>query len=354
MEPTRLPLLLRGNYQYVSAHQDTDFQLRMYSLGVERPSDMVPGDCIVIFTSSDDRETTELSLSLAAEGVRLVRVNSDDSELPVIEGIDDNGKLIVGSERLWPRVFWRRRFEIGSSERDDSPLVRAYRRTQLDALAETISDAASLRVNGRVACTSRLAQLRVAKESGFNTPRTVVTREVGTTAQELRNAWGDIFVVKPVGSHWTQHPSGVLNGTFPAVFRTDELSLEVTEPVPVLLQEYITHAFEVRVYVIGDHEPIAYRVDGKTTAQDLWVNQGRIDARSYTLPPTVSASIRALQSAMRIDMGAIDLLCGDSGRFTFLEVNLSGDWRYFEKAAGDRRVSESVLRFVSEQVQDEA
>lgn len=124
------------------------------------------------------------------------------------------------------------------------------------------------------------------------------------------------------------------------------------EPVPIIIQEYIPHTYEIRVYMIGN-QIIAYQVCGRNTAEELWTAAEKIHIEPFELPTYVMKSLYIFKSKMKFDIGAIDLLIDNNSKYVFLEVNLSADWHYYEKKAKNNQVSAAVQDFIVRSVRND-
>lgn len=168
------PILIKSKYNYRPIHRNTDFQMKMYSIGVQSPVTSTHVPCIVIFTSSDDREVSELSLNLAKKNIRLFRINSDDIEPSKIDYFTRSNEIVVNNEYLYPKLYWKRSFWLKS--RIDSE-VNTYVETQMEAFSDLLFEISDVSINRRVTKTNLLSQLNIAKASGLTVPQTMVTKK---------------------------------------------------------------------------------------------------------------------------------------------------------------------------------
>jgi glutathione synthase/RimK-type ligase-like ATP-grasp enzyme len=311
---------------------------------------------VVVATVRDDMEISALSLSLAAHNVRLLRLNVDD--LPDVDITTYVGdlELSLGEELLSPRVFWSR-YELYHPHRAlESPQTEAenilglYVSHHSSAFVRTIEELSPYCINEDATATGRLAQQRLAARSGVRIPETTVTRDIMRGWNRVSLNEQTQFVGKVIGEHWIEHPPGVLNGTFPQVFAEAELRDAAREPAPLIVQEYVRHSHELRIYAVGA-EIIAYRIAGKVAADALWTDPEGVWISPVVLEQNDADLVSDLIRSFNIDFGAFDLLVTAAGELVFLEVNLVGDWRFFEKAAGDTRVSDAVLNLILSKVQ---
>jgi hypothetical protein len=113
---------------------------------------------------------------------------------------------------------------------------------------------------------------------------------------------------------------------------------------PVIVQEYVEHDTELRVYYVDGHLE-CFEV-GKASPADPWLAPDRVTARLAATPPGVARDVRRLAAAMSLRYAAFDFLLRD-GRAIFLEANPDGDWRWLEAKAGQCPVTSAVGRMLS-------
>jgi hypothetical protein len=171
-----------------------------------------------------------------------------------------------------------------------------------------------------------LEQLRAARECGIAIPRTIVSTSV-KDAVKLGN--GNRVVVKAVSDHWVEGPPGLLRGAFPEAVDIDPAAEYENGAGPLVIQEYVEHVRELRVYAVGADQ-VGFEV-GKPSAAALWTSPEEVRIRATAIPEQVARMVRVLQQRLGIDYGAYDILLTEDGRAVFLEVNLTGAWLWFEE-----------------------
>ncbi len=299
---------------------------------------------MVVLTRSDDMEVSELSLGLAQRGVRLVRINRDDPAGRALGALRPDGIFHGQGEWLRTQAVWVRHFWDPGVRGDADRVHEAYVQEQLNALPGTLSEVGGAVVNAGSRITSRVAQVAAAGVAGFAVPPTVVTHDLSRAVAELGVGSGEDLVVKPLGSHWTSGGPGLLVGTFPVRVSVKEVCGRPLEPVPVIVQAYVAHESELRVFIVGG-VLLAYRVSGKSNARSLWDDSEAVRVESVDLGECLAGRVRSFVAEHRVDLGAIDFLVQEDGTPVFLEINLVFDWRYFQKNAGDTRVSDALCEY---------
>jgi hypothetical protein len=276
---------------------------------------------VLLLTRSADDEFTALARSLTAAGIPVLRLDAD--RLPTTR----LGELGT------PTVSWIRRFSRAAVPGGADP-AGSFAADAWTVLAAHLAGRAAHPLPGPP--IGPLDQLTGAAALGVRVPRWTVTGSPGTAGL------GGRVVVKTLGPHFTEPVPGTLYGAFPQVWAAAELAARPDPGFPVLVEEYVAHQAEYRVYAVGP-ELIAYRV-GKPDPASLW-RGGPVEITRADPPGPVATAARRLADAWRLGYAAFDFLVAD-GEPVFLEANLDGDWRWFEREAGDRAVTRATTALV--------
>lgn len=300
---------------------------------------------MIVFTESEDREISELSLALAKSGVRLVRVNCDDDDPIVIREIDNHGRIVTHHGMVFPKIVWTRRFWRYSGlgkvvSRNEN--VLAY--DQAEALRRLLEEACPQTINRRLTPQSKWHQLRVAESCGFDIPASILTGDFTGIEKRLGSR---MIIVKSLNDHWVRPGDDTIYGAFPVVLSANELVERcIVERVPLIVQEYLDIEAEVRVFVVGD-SIIAYRTGRRRTPGSVWFDDLPLNIETYRISQELKNKVRRFASKIGLDYGALDLACCRDGRLCFLECNGSqADWRYYEKNTGDSRVRCALVDYI--------
>ncbi|PSK27634.1 ATP-grasp domain-containing protein [Nocardia seriolae] len=344
MNEARLPLLLRASPFRVRARRSSlDFQFRVGHPSAREPDGSAP--CVTVLSRAADRELDRLSLSLAAKGIPMVRMDSDRCA-----GIDcrwdlETGILHWDSRAFHPIVVWRRYFAMEAVALPVGELAH-YGREQWAAWAMMLCGSRTHRINAAAepGRPDRLAQLDAARRAGLRTPATAVGTRTADAAALIPGR-ADL-IVKSLGAHAVEPEPGRLRGIFPRRVTRAELSAEcAVEPAPVIVQEFLTAAAELRIYLVGQRL-IGYRVT-RPSPEAIWTEPESIRVRRWAVPPPLATALSALGDEFRLDIAAFDLLDTADGP-VFLEVNPECDWMWAEHGAGAPEVSAAVHDLVAE------
>lgn len=121
------------------------------------------------------------------------------------------------------------------------------------------------------------------------------------------------------------------------VERKDFLEFQQKGECPILLQEYIDKAYDIRLTIVGNRI-FACKIDA--TQSDA----GRIDWRAYdlantphtayNLPQVISEEIIRICAQLNLDYATIDLCVNHMGNYYLLDINPFGKYLWIEYAIG--------------------
>ncbi|MFE9560574.1 hypothetical protein ACFYM0_05640 [Streptomyces sp. NPDC006487] len=246
----------------------------------------------------------------------------------------DTGLLHVSGRRVRPAVVWVRH---GSACALLAQATPAGSMTPLRAeswsgfLRQVSATAATALPGGTVVGPGQLAQ---ARGLGVRTPRTVVTndvaagaREVGTPALVIKTP--DFRLFEPDRGNWKTCLPSVVGRE--ALERGSGTAPDARGERPVVVQEYVAHARELRVYHL-DGGICAFEVR-KPDPSSPMTDPDSVTVTHVGCPPRAAEAVRALCAVWNLRYGAFDLLVSDTGEPVFLEANPDGDWLWFERKA---------------------
>lgn len=349
------PLLLREQeYRASRETASRDFQVRFAERAALRweshTLDGNPWPAVVVATRAADREMDHLSLAFAAEGVRLVRLDSDLILNTDVVYDPVNGPLWLGEFSYAPRVFWTRHWEPQSITGALGPTLDLFSRDQWTSFVEALAtDRRICQVNSLASARShgRLAQLARARSLGMPVPATIVATNPVRARQHLRPRSGRV-IVKTLGAHFIEHRPGMVTGLFPKIYSVDELDLaNSAEVAPTMYQDWIEALHELRVfYVYGDC--ITYEVE-RVSPESMFISPESLQVCATLTPPRVASFVTSYMRDMQLNLVAFDFLVTPEGP-VFLEVNIPCDWRYFEVMASDDRVTTVIMAVLRKEV----
>lgn len=193
---------------------------------------------------------------------------------------------------------------------------------------------------------SKVLQLHLAASLGFRVPRTLIA----SRADELREFGVGPIIGKPLHSGYL-HLGGRALGIFTRrLSPADLVSLDTALPCPMIFQDEVPKAFDIRVTVVRDRV-FAAAIDSQSDpdAQVDWRRTSRPDLPHFRheLPEHVHASCVAMADALGTGFAAIDLVLTPQGDYVFLEANPNGEWLWIEDRLGFS-ISSCIASYLSE------
>jgi hypothetical protein len=297
-----------------------------------------PVPAVLVLSRTCDEDVDGVRALLGRVGIPVVRLDADTLAGVLIDA--GSGAVCAGGGWVAPTVTWTRHFSGLAVEGTGDPDADLFLRESWQAAAAAL--AATAVIDLAPAPRGLLAQLRTAREHGVAVPRTVVTTDL-VRAGEIIGCRR--LVVKAGHRHFTEATPGLLTGRFPAVVERRDLPAVSPAGPPVVVQEYVEHDTELRVYFL-DGRVHGFEVD-KSSPADPWLAPERVGVRVCTPPAAVVDATQVLAAAMSLRYGAFDFLVR-AGTPVFLEVNPDGDWRWAERAAGTDAVTAGVAAMLAE------
>ncbi|QNK62323.1 hypothetical protein H7F33_17535 [Pedobacter sp. PAMC26386] len=175
---------------------------------------------------------------------------------------------------------------------------------------------------------NKLDQLRSAKNSGLNVPRSKVLNNKADVIS-FNNELDGGLITKPIDfcGYYTHEAD-----TY-TIF-TNELTPERMADLPnfffpTLFQEKIEVEYEIRVfYLDGEFDSIV--TVNKSLTKDVDKKLYSADSNSHQVPYNLSSLLKdqltGLMQSLNLNIGSIDVMKSKNGRFYFLEVNPVGQY----------------------------
>lgn len=256
-------------------------------------------------------------------GTPVLLISQADLAKVKLSADPDSGVLQVAESRIRPAVVWARHC---------SALTIATR-SRLNYLAAAtwadffthLARRAPSSVPGAAPVTA--GQLADAARLGIRVPRTVVTTDIAAGVERMRSARvvikkPDFRLHVPDPRDWQEH--------WPRIADRDALPDDAALH-PVIVQEYVEHAAELRVYYLNG--AICAFCVGKPTPSSLWTDPDAVSVSQLPCPPAAARVVRVLCAAWQLSYAAFDLLVTAAGQIVFLEANCDGDWLFYERKA---------------------
>lgn len=307
---------------------------------------------IVIFTHSNDNQSIDdVAARVINAGIKVTRFDTDlyPSNYMIDAEVDNSGcryclHLPDGQQISADEVsgVWYRRFYIGNSidQRMEAQIRNVCVEEATSAALGFLNclDCFKLDCYWDVRRASiKEFQLKLAVKVGFDVPNTLVTNNGERSKKFYHQQKGNV-VTKTQGSF------GILkNGVEQVMYTTDvnehDLDdIDSLKPCPMVFQEKIQKALELRVTVVGGLVFTAAldssRYKSSSTDWRRMSGQTMEDWFVYQLPTEIEEKVLRYTKALNLNYGAIDILLTPDGRYVFLEINPCGEFYWIEKYVG--------------------
>jgi hypothetical protein len=293
----------------------------------------------VLLSRAHDSELDAVSTLLTRVNIPNLRINAD--HLDDVEVMLDpaGGYIGLNGRRIAPMVTWIRHFAATAIACAGRPVADQFIRESWAATASQLAQMSAVTI--AAARPGILTQQRLAAQHQIAVPRTLLTNDLPRAARLIGSRR---LVIKAAHQHFVEAEPGLLSGVFPVVVSSQRLTGQIAPDGPVIVQEYVEHDTELRVYYV-DGQLQTFDV-GKATPADPWLAPDRVTARLVPPPPAVAWSAQRLAEAMSLRYAAFDFLLRDRS-VIFLEVNPDGDWLWLEAKSGQHPVTAAVGRMLS-------
>ncbi len=182
---------------------------------------------------------------------------------------------------------------------------------------------------------SKPRQLQVAASHGFRIPRTYIGNDIDDFLAFVEACDGQV-ITKTLWPY-DLHRDGAKHQLYTQRIQRRHLQdVAALKFAPVIAQEWLDKAVELRVTVIAPHvfgaEIRSQAVRG--TRLDWRRRATEAEHAPHRLPDDVARRCAAVTRALGCCFGAIDLILTPAGEYVFLEINPNGEWRWVEDATG--------------------
>ncbi len=306
---------------------------------------------VLILTRSDDNESVDMvSRAVEARGQPVLRLDSDrfptDVRLTLHHDPQRNDVTFDGGDGPRDlrdvRSIWLRRHHVaGALPAEMDPQLRTgavaeSRATLFGLLAALdafwIDPLPLIRWTGQ-----KPLQLRLARELGLTTPRTLVTNDPAQVRNFARTCPRGI--VAKMLSSFRVIDDGVEKVVFTSPVSPDNLDrLDGLRWSPMAFQEQVPKKLELRVTIVG-RRVFAAAIDSQSFERAAvdWRRDGlaMLDSwQTFALPPDLEHRLLLLMDRLELNYGAADLILTPDDQFVFLELNPSGEFFWLQRCPG--------------------
>jgi glutathione synthase/RimK-type ligase-like ATP-grasp enzyme len=313
-------------------------------------------DVLIITHSNDNNCVETVTAAVEARGGRAIRFDTDCFPTEILfSGRRGPGAPLREVTAKGVRCdldrcsgIWYRRINLAAKLPQLEPQVRAAcinetRRTLFGMLIGHDGFVLDREVHLRRA-ESKDLQLALAEKVGMQVPRTLVSNDPEQVRAFAADCGGNI--VTKMQASFAIYEQGKEQVVFTnTVSASDLADLDGLRYSPMVFQEKLEKALELRVTVVGDRVFAAaldsQRVDrGKTD----WRRAGAQtvgDWRPFDLPRDLERQMLALCDELELNYGAADVILTPDDRFVFLEINPNGEFFWLDFAP-ERPISAAI------------
>jgi ATP-grasp ribosomal peptide maturase len=175
-------------------------------------------------------------------------------------------------------------------------------------------------------------QLCAANNAGLRIPKTIVTNDPSAARDFAESVQKVIY--KPFSAHGITECGEHRMLYASLVSRKDhgEPSIRLTAH---LFQEWVEHAYAVRLTVVDGHFFASSIHSGSPAAHIDWRSDyGALSYSVTEVPQDVRRGVGTLMRTLELRFGALDFLVTPGGEWVFLEINPNGQWAWIEEETG--------------------
>ena len=307
---------------------------------------------LLVVTNKSDLACDYLILRLKERGIPFVRLNTEDygqvfQVSMALMGDDVSYEIEFADGRLMTdsdigAVYFRQPVTPDVSAdvfESDRVFVRREAKELLRSLWRLIDSGKWLNHPKNLwLASNKVEQLTVAQRLGFNIPATCVSASEPTVRRFIETCEGRV-ICKAVKHGFLRQ------GRVVQVATTQRIEPEFLDtlcdyaPVPMIFQEEVAKAFDVRVTVVGGRifATAIHSQEHPETAVDwrLWdVHDFDLRHEAIRLPSRLDELCWQITRHYDLRYAAIDLIKTDRGNYVFLELNPNGQWAWIEQKAG--------------------
>lgn len=313
---------------------------------------------LLILTDSYDTHIDFLVPKLREAGISFFRLNLDVASLlsTYITRVNEEWEIEQQSKRAltseFSVVYARRAFVEQTLEeqsvRDTGfSIWRGEWNKTLLGIYESLRHAHWLNPLGKAyRGENKYFQMHLAHEVGFQIPETMVSNRK-KDLQDFANRFSSVSYkayaqgVYAVGEEYL--------GLYANRITNRELAnFGGVEENPIVLQEYVEKAYEVRYTVVGK-EHYACRIESQQSekARDDWRHYDLANTPHYPMeaPNEIQMKVNVFMEKIGLEYGAFDFIVDPRGTWYFLEINCMGQWLWIEQLTG-LPISDAIIRWI--------
>jgi glutathione synthase/RimK-type ligase-like ATP-grasp enzyme len=309
---------------------------------------------ILIFAEKADVHAEAVEIQLRRKGGDVRRLNRDElrrwslealrgESLAIVDGqAVEAGKLKSVFIRSLPDLDAFRGISDAASENELSEFVANQRFSQFSDCIRLLSDCVPTvnSISSTTRAQSKALQLHVAERLGLQVPLSYLgaNPEIAAAQIDLLKRSGKRICTKPVSSKLLTLGNQKFAGFTEILEDSDTEEIDSLVECPMIIQEYVEKAYELRISVVGDRMfacKIDSQIAGGPTAID-WrrYNIPKTPHTTYELPQELRDKLLAFHAHFGLALSNYDIVRSLDGAYVFLETNPFGRWLWIEDITG--------------------
>lgn len=185
------------------------------------------------------------------------------------------------------------------------------------------------------AAENKIYQLRIAEETGFFIPKTVVANFpcFFTTHKG--------YIIKSIDTALIKYDENHEAFAFTSVLSSEDLRNSDLNIAPVMIQNQLDPKVDYRITIVGERVFASKIVlADKGVVGDWRKYKDKVDFIDCKLPVIIEKQCVELVKKLHLQFGAIDLAyCED--KFYFIEINPTGEWAWLRNTLG-QKIDEAI------------
>jgi glutathione synthase/RimK-type ligase-like ATP-grasp enzyme len=300
---------------------------------------------ILIITSSYDM-TIDYFIDKFRNKANFFRFNTDQIYNYKIQITEDTGWIIVCNQ--WnlkqndtEAIYFRKPSfpDISEYEYKYHNMIRKDILTFIQGIAESFKGKCLTRPSILYKAENKIYQLSIAKEIGFQIPRSLITNS-SNAAFDFCNSTQCIIKPLSVGKIYTDNKVSIIQTNLV----DNSFEFNGLEASPSYFQEFVSKDYEVRVTII-DNKVFAVKIESSEKVD--WRKHGSSNSYSKMyLPDDLQLKCLSILKKLNLDFGAFDFIV-NKGNYYFLEVNPNGQWYWLEESL-DLSISDNIFNYLVE------
>lgn len=304
---------------------------------------------ILIVTHKADFTADFVIEKLNARGIKYYRLNCEDLNMTDYNFLlNGEARFSLGKGYNYSSVWFRRtmlpNLPEGLKQAEKNFILESYRNLLDNSF--TLIDAKWLSYPENIyKSENKLFQLKLAKELGFNVPKTLVTNDPQAVTAFFIDC-NENVIIKPI--HSGRIESGLETQLLFANKLKKEhlLDLSQFDLTPCIFQEFIEKEMDIRITIVGDKVFSAF-VDSQADPETKidW-RRKKTRFKKFKLPESLETQCIELTKRLGLSFGAIDIVKSIQGDYFFLEINPNGQWAWIEIDTG-LPISDEIIGFLN-------